>query len=216
MRLWQTEPVIKLNSNRRPSFLYAGSILALMAAFAGATQAGTIVSETSGNFFSGNSTNSWGESFTTPGGGPWNSIGFNFYADFSGTPIADGTAFLLNQVYAGTPGALSSSTPGFLAASTSTVASQYIFDPSFVLQSNTKYFLYTDGTFVVTGLRTSFTGEAYFATGSSSAFGLLNGPFSDLNFLVSGSAIIASVPEPSTIVVTLPLLGLFFWRKRAA
>src|SRR5204863_5709656 len=45
-----------------------------------------------------------GESFTTLGGGPWNSISFNFYSDIpAANPVAPGTAFLLSMAYAGSP-----------------------------------------------------------------------------------------------------------------
>ena len=38
-----------------------------------------------------------GQSVTTPAGGPWNNITFNFFSDFAGTPAAAGTLFLLSQ-----------------------------------------------------------------------------------------------------------------------
>jgi hypothetical protein len=62
-----------------------------------------------------------GESFTTPGGGPRNSISFNFYSDIfytdipPATPVAPGTAFLLSMAYAESPAAVSNATPGFIA-----------------------------------------------------------------------------------------------------
>jgi hypothetical protein len=64
-----------------------------------------------------------GQSFTTPSsGGPLDDITFNYYSDVPpATPLAGGTAFLLNQLYSGPPADLSTSTPGFLAASTGIV-----------------------------------------------------------------------------------------------
>src|SRR3954470_18243563 len=53
-----------------------------------------------------------GQSLTTPAGGPWNDLTFNWF-DTGGppypgipNPIATGTLFLLGQEYLGTPGAL--------------------------------------------------------------------------------------------------------------
>jgi hypothetical protein len=58
----------------------------------------------------------FGQSLMTPSGGPWHDLTFNFFTDVPPTtPTAAGTAFLLTQEYLGTPAALSSSTPGFLA-----------------------------------------------------------------------------------------------------
>jgi hypothetical protein len=194
-------------------------ILAVTTALAGAALAATIDSQTAGNNFVGNSTNYWGESFTTPGGGPWSNIGFNFYSDIPAiTPAAAGTAFMLSEEYGGTPLGLSSSTPGFLAASTSIVSGQFIFDPSLVLQPDTQYFLYANMPFSITGTRGDFSGQVYFTTSTSQDFTLLDG-LVDANFLVRGN-VIASVPEPSNFVFTLPALGLLLlaqrrWRGRA-
>jgi len=89
-------------------------ILAAIVALATATLAATIDSQTAGSNFVGNSTNYFGESFTTPGGGPWTDIGFNFYSNIPATtPVAVGTAFMLSEEYSGLPSGLSSSTPGF-------------------------------------------------------------------------------------------------------
>jgi hypothetical protein len=69
----------------------------------------------------------FGESFTTPSGGPWSGIQFNFYSDVPPTaPAATGDAFLLTQEYLGTPSAHGSSTPGFLAESTGISGGKYI------------------------------------------------------------------------------------------
>jgi len=50
-------------------------------AIAVATQAATITSFTAGT--AGNSTFAVGQSFTTPGGGPWDSITFNYFSSGS-------------------------------------------------------------------------------------------------------------------------------------
>jgi len=186
-------------------------ILAAIVALATATLAATIDSQTAGSNFVGNSTNYFGESFTTPGGGPWNDIGFNFYSNIPATtPVAVGTAFMLSEEYSGLPSGLSSSTPGFLAASTSISSGQFIFDSSLVLQPDTQYFLYATTPFSITAGRPDFSGQAYISIGGSQDFTLLNG-IEDANFLVSGNV---TTPEPSSIVVTLPALGLFIMAQK--
>lgn len=92
-----------------------------------------------------------GLTFTTPAGGPWSNITFNFYATPAmgsapaSTPEAVGTAFLLTQVYNGTPSNLSSSAPGYVASSISISGGVYIFPPSVVLNPNTQYWVYENG-----------------------------------------------------------------------
>src|SRR5262245_58145137 len=85
----------------------------------------------------------FGQGVTTPAGGPWNNISFYFDSQVGAggtTPFAIGDLFLLNQTYAGTPAALSSSTPGFLAMSTGISGGTWVFDASVVLQPLTTYY----------------------------------------------------------------------------
>src|SRR5882757_8437152 len=99
---------------------------------AGLASAGVIDTNTAGAF---SNTAFFGESFTTPGGGPFNNIAFNFFSDVPATtPTAGGTAFLLSQVYLGAPAGLTTATPGFLAQSTSISSGRYLFNPSLILQ----------------------------------------------------------------------------------
>src|ERR1017187_1218375 len=112
----------------------------IFATTASLASAGVIVQQTAGL---GSATEFFGESFTTPSGGPWGSITFNFYSDVpAATPAAAGNAFLLTQEYLGTPSALTSSTPGFLAASVSISGGVYIFNPSVVINPATQYWVY--------------------------------------------------------------------------
>ena len=154
-----------------------------------------------------------GESFTTPGGGPWNNIVFNFFSDVPATtPLAAGNAFLLTQEYLGDPASLSSSTAGFLAESVSVSGGQYIFDPSLLLDPNTEYWLYEDADLQTTGSGTggSAAGQAYFA--GSGSFSTLAG--NELaNYELDGTV----VPEPATWLTGLGgalLLGLLKVRSR--
>ncbi len=86
----------------------------------------------------------FGQSFTTPGGGPWRNITFNFFSDRGVTPAAAGTVYVFTSAYNGTPSALSTSQ--YVARSTGISNGSYVFDPSFVLQSNTRYFVYASRT----------------------------------------------------------------------
>jgi hypothetical protein len=81
-----------------------------------------------------------GQSLTTPMGGPWNNITFDFLTS-DATPIA-GALFILTQEYLGTPAALSSSTAGFVAQSTGIVNDEWTFAPSLTLAGNTQYWFY--------------------------------------------------------------------------
>ena len=98
-----------------------------------------------------------GQSVTTPAGGPWNSIGFNFVqcGNPSGTsclagtnsPYALGNLYLLTQVYDGLPSGLSSATPGFVAEATTIVGGVWTFASSVTLTPSTQDFFYMDTAF---------------------------------------------------------------------
>jgi hypothetical protein len=174
---------------------------------------GTIIFSVTGGTSTDPTPEPIGESFTTPGGGPWNNITFNFYSDVPATtPLAAGDAFLLTQEYLGSPAGLSSSTPGFLAESISVSGGIYIFASSLVLNPGTEYWLYEDTAIQATGSGTggSPAGQAYFGgDGSFSA-----GPGGELlNFTLDGTV----VPEPSTWLMGisgLAILGIVKLRGR--
>src|SRR5215813_15598384 len=84
-----------------------------------------------------------GQSFTTPAGGPWNHITFNFFSDNSDTTaVAAGTLYIFKSAFTGTPADLNSSTP--LAKSPGVSNGAYMFDPAFTLQPNMTYYAYSD------------------------------------------------------------------------
>jgi hypothetical protein len=185
--------------------------VALFGALAVTAQAGPIVQYLNGTFsYAGFFTE--GESFTTPGGGPWNSISFNFYSDSPATtPAAPGTAFLLSMAYAGTPAALSNATPGFIASSTSNAGGIYTFDSAVTLQQNTQYWIFTNTVFpfAVTGSITAGTPAQSQYTGDP----FVNFPSQVHNFTLSGGVI--ATPEPSTLALTgAALCGLAFFARR--
>jgi hypothetical protein len=146
----------------------------------------------------------FGESFTTPSGGPWNSISFNFYSDVPPTTAAAaGDAFLLTQEYLGTPSALSSSTPGFLAESVGISGGKYIFNTSVVLNPATEYWVYEDVVMSISGSPTGGgpSGQAYFANDTASNFTDLGGG------QIANFTLTSSVPEPSSILLLCTGLG---------
>jgi hypothetical protein len=127
----------------------------------------SIVLNTGGNTTAGPSF--FGQSFTTPNGGPWYNITFNFFSDQGVTPVAEGTAYLFAAPYTGTPAGLSevlgtlsaatrtanearkaasarplASAPGFVAASIAVSGGVYVFPSSLILLPNTQYFVYED------------------------------------------------------------------------
>ena len=184
------------------------NIAVLMCLVSFAASAGTLVQYTGGT---GVATDFLGESFTTPAGGPWNNLMFNFFSDTPPvTPAAAGTAFLLTQEYLGTPAGLSSGTAGFLAQSTGISAGVYLFDPSVTLQSNTTYYLYENASMISSGSGTdgSSGAHAYFAGTSSDAFNAV-GAGEIANFQLS-----SGVPEPSTFgLLGLSVVGLALLRR---
>jgi hypothetical protein len=154
-----------------------------------------------------------GESFTTPGGGPWTDVSFNFYANIPPTtPLAAGTAFLLSTVYTGTPAALSSSTPGFIASSISNAGGIYSFDSSVVLQPNTQYWVFTNTAgFRFSGSTTDGTSSQSLYTTNAATGNFTNQPNPNniANFTFSGGNIL-TLPggSPSAPVFLLSTSGV--------
>jgi hypothetical protein len=145
-----------------------------------------------------------GQSVTTPGGGPFNTISFNFF-DGVGNPTAFGNLFILTQEYLGTPANLSTLTPGFLTKSTGISAGVYQFDSSVTLAPNTHYFFYATSSFDI-----NFSSPNPYAGGS---FYVAGGPFqkipeSDADFRLTGQQIPLGqpVPLPSALSLGLTLL----------
>jgi hypothetical protein len=157
-----------------------------------------------------------GESFLTPtlaGDSGWDDITFNWYTGsinsnntISGlTALANGDLFILTQAYTGTPGALSSSTAGFVAESTGISGGVYDFASGVTLNSDTEYYVYADVAedepiVSVTG------GSADFERFRSVGGGDFQGPppsDGENLFDVTGSA----VPEPATWAMFLVGFG---------
>ncbi len=179
--------------------------------FSTIAHASVITENTAGSL--GTLTESFGESFTTPSGGPWDDITFNFFSDIPAvTPSAAGTAYLLSEAYTGTPSSLSSAVPGFIAASTGISGGAYVFAPSLELIANTTYFIYENGVETVSGGNAVAGGVAYFAPTSSTDFSLAIGPAQTANFAVDGNSgiVTAATPESSSMFLLLAgLIGLW-------
>jgi hypothetical protein len=146
-----------------------------------------------------------GQSFTTPSGGPWDDVTFNFYSDLPPTtPTAAGTAFLLSKEYLGTPSNLSSSTPGFLGESTGITGGRYVFPAALELQPGNQYFVYGNRALPEHTGGNSISGGMEYITRLPwvnwvSADGL------SANFTLSGD-VVSGVPEPSPLMVSVTAL----------
>jgi len=193
-------------------------LLVVFAAGALLARAGTIVQYTAGT--TPGSGLAWGESLMTPVGGPWNNITFNFYSDAPAvTPAAAGNAFLLTQEYLGTPAALSSSTPGFLAESVSNAGGVYTFNSGVVINPGTEYWIYEDAVMSLTGSNVdgSATEDLYDSVAATTNFASFSAGVV-ANFTLSGTA---AVPEPGTLYLSIcalifALIPVYISRKKSS
>jgi hypothetical protein len=169
----------------------------------------------------GSGTIALGQSLTTPAGGPWNNLTFNWFntggAPNPGTPnpIAVGTLFLLSQEYLGTPGALNAATAGYIAQSQNIASGMYVFGPGATIQPNTTYFFYTNQTVPNnSGDGDVIPGSAYGNVGSGGTYvklpgGTLGGV--DARFRLQGSV----VPEPHAGLLAMAISLAALARRRS-
>jgi hypothetical protein len=198
-------------------FTYALEVLLTAIWCAPRALASTIYSYEAGVAGGGTNAQAPGQEVTTPSGGPWDDIVFNFY-DGNGNPVALGTVFLLSQSYSGTASALSTSTPGFVAdVMGGGLGGVYTFASSVTLQPNATYFFYdsalSSGEW---GNNANFSAigagyQGYGAANGGSSSSYTARPFAQA-FDLTGTQ---SVPEPSTVVLTsTALLALGFLGRK--
>ncbi len=186
------------------SWLCWQSVTPSSAAFIVDNSAGTTVSAFGGIF---------GQSVTTPTGGPWSNITFNF-VNGADSPIAFGGLYALGQQYSGAPNALSTSTPGFLGFTNVVSGGQWQFS-NLILNPNTQYFFYMDDAttdVVKFSLTNSYSGGVGFNAVAASTLYNGIGPNFDLNFSLQG---VTAVPEPASVLffgLAVGGLGLRRWR----
>jgi hypothetical protein len=184
-------------------------VLALVSAALAAAlpaRATTLVDYTAGT---SPSTGWFGLAFTTPSGGPWDDITFNFLATNATTPVAAGTAYIFSSAYAGTPSGLSSAS--YLAASTGVASNVYDFSATFTLQPGTTYYIF-ENTSITVGANGAGAGS-YAALSSTTEYGVFS--FVSLDFQVAGD--LAPVPEPSAFFLAgLGAVALTMVRRFAA
>ena len=142
----------------------------------------------------------WGQQFTTPAGGPWDDLTFNFFSNLPPTTeVAAGTAFLLNVPYTGTPAELSPSAPGFLADTSTITGGQYVFANGVELQPGTTYYIYENTPLSLTGGNFVTNEESFLSPLSSDDFEEVfigEDTPGTANFSVNGNI---TAPEPASI-----------------
>lgn len=172
----------------------------------------------------------WGQSFTTPVGGPWNNLTFNFYRNAAHDPAAVGTLYILDELgwlpgEIPVPDQLSETFLGYVAHSEAVNAfgtgTAWYFPSTAQLEGGTKYWAFMDESgywpdpdfLLVNGDNPFTAGESYYAQGASSGYGP-SGAIYDLNFSLNGLPV-SAVPESGTAcLLALGLLGLASARRR--
>lgn len=153
---------------------------------AGESRHGRSIFQFHGVFPAGSAGQPVGQSVTTASGGPWGSLSFNFIDD-SSNPYASGNLYVLSQVYAGSPAALSAATPGFIGVAAAS-GGVWTFAPSLILHSSTQYFFYMDSN-ITSSIALEVPGNyaggtAYSAASTTRNYGPTSG---DLDFLLTGT-----------------------------
>jgi hypothetical protein len=151
-----------------------------------------------------------GQSVTTPNtGAGWDNITFNFYLYNAGSlgaaAATNGSLFLLNTAYSGTPAALSSSTTGYIATATGN-GSVWTFNASVTLLPNTQYFFYAqdaDGALWANNTGGALAGgNRYTATSTGTTF---TATTDDMAFSLNGTP--NPGPLPGSGLLSFAVLG---------
>ena len=171
--------------------------------------------------FGTNTAGFWGESFNSfvisqrnDNARYFDNLVFTFLGgNRSYTSYATGTGYLLDKAYSGTPGNLSSATPGFLAKAKASNG-HYTFDPSFVLGPSNVYYFYVASRIpagmINTDVGYNFGASWYSATRTGSMQEDSSGA---VDFTFTGDPFVT--PEPSSIaLLATGLAGLFGIARR--
>jgi hypothetical protein len=164
----------------------------------------------------------FGEELVTPVGGPWNSLTFNFFSADSlasgipSTPAAAGTLYLLNSEYLGLASALSTSTPGYLASTSTVSGGVWDFASSVTVSPGVTYWLYGGSqmsALTVTNSSAVNPPTPYFDV-PEGPVGFFPVTGADVNFNFSGTVVTTSgTPEPTTLLLMAPALLLVLRRR---
>ena len=159
-----------------------------------------------------------GQSVTTPTGGPWNNLQFNFF-DTAFDPVAVGDLYILTAEYLGTPAALSASTPGYVAKSTGITGGSWTFNSTASLAPSTRYWFYADTPFNKVEESGALPAELNYLNFTGNYEVYTKGY--DFSFRLEGAVAASSsnsgVPEPSTLTLAaLGFLALMRRRKQKA
>lgn len=222
-------PLALLPQLRTPSAASLSCAAALLALTAGFPQLLPAESIRNQNVDGANTVGpfSFGQSVTTPTGGPWTNIRFNFVINESGQLFdpngtgAIGTLFLLSQSYTGPAAALSNATPGFLASTSTIDGGVWQFASDVILQPETQYFFYMPSALGPTqvlwrNLNNPLAGGESFQAFSGQNYSAQ--PNFDQVFALQGD--VAGVPEPRSVTLTaaglaLGILGALRRRSRS-
>ena len=195
-------------------------MLAVVLALATSTRADTIVEYTTG----GDVTGSYfmGQRFTTPAGDPYTLEKFTWLTT-AGAPVAANASklWILNDEYLGTPAALNSSMPTYVADSGTYGASEvgyYTFSSPPQLSASTNYWAYvSDDSVQNVGREVDVPtpNVRYYAFDSTSTYTKTGDGDESYNFRAEGSQV-APVPEPGTLVLfsAATLAGGLMARRR--
>ncbi len=182
--------------------------VAVVLAMSGAAQA-VVIFDTG---FAATPLGGWfGQKITMPAGSSYGTLVFGI-ASQGGYGTANGSLWLLDQEYLGTPAGLSAATPGYMAEASSPVGHEWAFSPSVNLAPSTAYWFYND--------TSSSWGDGASASSVGGSEYRLSGP----NFYVPYGGVYAMdfkltgeepIPEPATLsLVAMGALGMLMRRRR--
>jgi len=140
-----------------------------------------------------------GDIITTPAGGPWDDLTFNFYF-YNGSlnPSASGDLYIFTTPVTENVGSISSSDPGFLAMASAS-GNLWTFATGVELDPDTTYYFYN----------TTASSDEY-GSGDAGVYAPLGGSFEPAGLTVDYSLAgdVAAVPEPGSFSLLLMAIGV--------